>query len=276
MVQAVLGAPARDRRLAALRLNGATPRQAVLIGGVETAVTSVLGSLGGFGIHLLLRRSLEMRDAQNRLLLPTDVLPHPIVIAGTLALAVRSQFRTDFAAHTRYNELTGSQGYGTAEDPDFYLGAVNLIMVAVAVAVVIAAAGLLVALAESIVARRRTHAALTAAGVPRRTLSAAVLGQTFAPLVPALLLAIGSGVALSRSLITDVEVGGGSIGESCAGEPATCANVVVDPLVVMPVPVPVRELLLLGSGAAVIMVGVAGIGLLVLRSSTDLEELRVG
>ena len=40
-----LGAPARDRRLAAIRLAGATPRQAVLIAVAETVAAGLLGSV---------------------------------------------------------------------------------------------------------------------------------------------------------------------------------------------------------------------------------------
>ena len=134
------------------------------------------------------------------------------------------------------------------------------------------------ALAESIVARRRNYAALTATGVPRRTLFATLLMQTFAPLLPALLLSIGAGIAMTRSFTADVQIGGGEPYETCVdprGDWTICAkHVVVDPLVVMPIPVPVRDLFLLGAGAALAMLVVVGLGMLILRSSTDLEELR--
>ena len=79
-------------------------------------------------------------------------------------------------------------------------GSLDLVDAAVAVGVAIAAAGLLVALAEGIVARRRTYAALVATGVPRATLARSILWQVFAPLVPAILLALAVGLSLVRGL----------------------------------------------------------------------------
>ena len=55
------GSPARDRRLAAIRLAGATPRQAVLIAAGETAASALLGSLAGLGAYFLLRVALDRR-----------------------------------------------------------------------------------------------------------------------------------------------------------------------------------------------------------------------
>ncbi|KUL38991.1 FtsX-like permease family protein [Actinoplanes awajinensis] len=414
-----LGAPARDRRLAALRLAGATPGQAVLIAGAETTAASLLGSVLGLGLYLLLRVVLDARTPDGRLLLPTDVLPNPVlaglllltvpvlsgaigvllirrvlitplgvvrrlrergprpwpgvlivlglvllapetfdlipkgarlpawtplammgagvlcvmvgvvlgtgwisyttgrllrrygrgavslltgarlmadpwngsrtlgallaaVVFGAGALGYRADLWAEFTAYDRFNALSPADGgtFGAAEDQSFYYNGVRLVLVAVAIALVVAAGGVLVAFAEGIVARRRTFAAMTASGVPRRTLGSMLLWHTFAPLVPALLLALVSGASLTRSLRTEVEVGGGSGYEACV-DPAqdftTCAKkIIVDPLVVQPVPVPFGQLALLGGGALLVMLLVVGAGMLVLRSSTDLEELRVG
>ncbi|GAA1743085.1 ABC transporter permease [Luedemannella helvata] len=70
-----LGAPARDRRLAAIRLAGATPGQATLVAAAETGVASVVGSVLGLAVYLIGRRVLHRPDAEGRLPLPTDVLP---------------------------------------------------------------------------------------------------------------------------------------------------------------------------------------------------------
>ncbi|MEV4638001.1 FtsX-like permease family protein [Actinoplanes sp. NPDC049548] len=408
-----LGAPARDRRLAAIRLAGATPRQAVLIAGAETVAAALLGSITGFGVYLLLRVFLERRDEMRLLWLPTDVLPSPVsvavillavpviagligtlllrrvvisplgvvrrlrtrgprpwpgvlivaglllfatprwlgpisgtafatflsagvaltmigvvlgtgwiahttgrllhrfgnrpamllagrrlmgdpwsgsrtlaallasVVAGAIALGYRAQFQTEFRAIDLYNTmLGGDSGQGLGADEDFYVGAVDLIMLGVGIGVAVAAAGVLVTLAESIVARRRAYAAMTAVGVPRRTLSEAVLWQTLTPLVPALLLALTSGLGLARLMGTKASAGGES-GYLCD---AACQAGTADPVevltpwapVTVAVPVPVDMLALLGGGAFLAMLVAAGIGLLVLRSSTDLEELRAG
>jgi hypothetical protein len=125
-----------------------------------------------------------------------------------------------------------------------------------------------VALADSVVARRRAYAALTANGVPRGTLSHAVLWQTLGPAVPALLLALISGSAIIRQM--------GTAGQSSRSGTTSCDLACVEgkapPTVVQHVQstgptvhVPLESLALLGGG----------IGLLVLRSSTDLAELRV-
>jgi len=164
------------------------------------------------------------------------------VIVGAVALGFRSSLVAEFEAGDRSGTEMG-----------FYTGTIDLIMVAVGLGVVIASAGMLVSLAEGIVARRRAYAALSAVGVPARTLAESVLWQTMLPLVPALLLALTSGTALMRSAR---EIRAGSIR--------------------FQVPVPLESLALLGGGAFLVMLIMAGVGLLVLRSSTDLEELRVG
>ncbi|MFI7602878.1 FtsX-like permease family protein [Actinoplanes sp. NPDC049681] len=408
-----LGAPARDRRLAAIRLAGATPGQTVLIAGAETIAAALLGSIAGFGGFLLLREILERRDAEGMLLLPTDVLPPPVpiavvlltvpviaglvgtvllrrvvisplgvvrrirtrgplpwpgvlivaglllfalprwlgsiggtvlttilsagvaltmlgvvlgtgwighttgrllrrfgtrpamllagrrltgdpwsgsrtlaallagVVAGAIALGYRAKVQTDFRAVELYNQAAGGDsGAGFAADEGFYVGAIDLVMVAVGVGMTVAAAGVLVTLAESIVARRRAYAAMTAVGVPRLTLSEAVLWHTLTPLVPALLLALGSGLGIARLMGTEATVGNSSTyicDAACqagTGEPVEVLN--PPHAVTVAVPVPVETLALLGGGAFLAMVIVAGFGLLVLRSSTDLEELRAG
>ncbi|GAA4595934.1 hypothetical protein GCM10023107_35880 [Actinoplanes octamycinicus] len=424
-----LGAPARDRRLAGLRLAGATPGQAVLIAGAETAAASLLGAVLGFGVYLVLRVVLDQRTPDGRLLLPTDVLPHPLVIAGILALVpalagglgvllmrrvlitplgvvrrirergprpwpgvlivlglvlfaprtldllhrldltervpgdgrlpewtplammgagvlcvilgvvlgtgwisftvgrllrrygrgpvslltgarlmadpwngsrtlgallaavvfgaaalgYRADLGAEFTAYDRYNRIVSPRGggMGAPEAPEFYYHGVRLAMAAVTIALLVAAGGVLVAFAEGIVARRRTFAAMTASGVPRRTLGGVLFWHTFAPLLPALLLALVSGAALVRTLRTEISVGGGPDLAVCADpaapDLATCVTkVIADPFIVQPVPVPFGQLALLAAGALLAMAAVVGAGMLVLRSSTDLEELRAG
>ena len=386
-----LGAPARDRRLAAIRLAGATPGEAVLIATAETAVASLAGSLAGLAAYLVGRQVMVRHDAAGRLRLPSDVLPpvavivplllvvpllaavigallmrrvivtplgvvrrsrerrpHPwpglliaaglvvfpatinrpdrihlsnaetsvllgasvvavvagvvlgtgwisytagrllraygrapsmllagqrlitdpwngsrtiaallaSVVAGAAALGFRAQLETEVRAYALDNRSSTEPGhatYGLGAEPAFYYNGVRLVMIVVGLSAVVAAAGMLVALAESIVARRRAYASLTATGVPRRTLSAAVLWQTLTPLVPAVLLALGAGVSLMRLVGTAIEA----------------------QTTVLHVPVPAARLALLGGGALLAVLLAAGAGLVVLRSSTDLEELRI-
>ncbi|WP_155391029.1 FtsX-like permease family protein [Catellatospora paridis] len=78
-----IGAPGRARRLAALRLAGASPRQVTAITAAETGVASALGGVIGLAVYLAARVALHRQD-NDRLWLPTDVLPSP----GPLALIV--------------------------------------------------------------------------------------------------------------------------------------------------------------------------------------------
>jgi hypothetical protein len=160
-------------------------------------------------------------------------------------------------------------GYDTA----FYLNAIRLINIAVDVGIVLAAAGIMVALAEGIVTRRRTYAALVAAGVPRRTLSAAIVWQTLGPLVPAALIALLVGTALVRSVFSTATADVGTCsGDNCVpGSPSWHSATVT-----LTVPIPFDDLARLGAGALAVMALVAGVGLLFLRMSTDLQEIRVG
>jgi hypothetical protein len=421
-----LGAPARDRRLAAIRLAGATPGEATLIATAETAVAGLLGSLTGLAAYLVARSIIEGREYvarsltagqgyQGQRVLPTDVLPPALVIvalvllvpllaasigallmrrvivtplgvvrrvrtrgprpwpglmivagivifglplqfgehirlsknflyvflaagllltmagvvlgvgwishtagrllrrygrgpatllagqrlitdpwngsrtmaallvaviAGSVALGYKALLATTFHYYDLYNRMMGfaEGGIGTPSSPEFYFGAIRLVMVAVGLSSAVAAAGLLVALAESIVARRRTYASLTATGVPRRTLSAAILWQTLTPLIPALVLALAAGDALVRLIQTDFDLGGeyarclaDQRGEGYCVPPA-----VVQAPTVLHVPIPWADLGLLGVGALLAVLVAVGAGTLVLRSSTDLEELRIG
>jgi hypothetical protein len=53
-----VGAPARDRRLAALRLQGATPAEVARVAAGETALSAGIGALAGTGLFFLLRALL--------------------------------------------------------------------------------------------------------------------------------------------------------------------------------------------------------------------------
>jgi FtsX-like permease family len=402
------GSPGRDRRLAAIRLAGATPRQAVLIAAGETTIAALLGSLSGLGVYALLHWALNRPRPDGMLPLPTDVLPsipafvvillivpvlaglaaafllrkviitpfgvvrlvrehRPSVVPGILIIAgvfspfvikpfgrwlydlgaklgitigmiagvlfvlaaiigvivgtgwityttgrilhrfarrpgallagrqlmadpwsgsrmfaallttviigagvygYRSLLTTQFEASAKASELAGN-GDGSGYDTGFYLGTIGLINLTVEIGAVVAAIGILVALAEGIVSRRRTYAALVATGVPRRTLGAAIAWQTLTPLVPAVLVALIIGFSLVRTPASSVTEGD----QSCVGDAVSCVPTAD---VTLRVPVPVGDLALLGGGTLVVMMLVVGVGLLFLRMSTDVAELRAG
>jgi ABC-type antimicrobial peptide transport system permease subunit len=175
------------------------------------------------------------------------------VVAGGITLGLWQNMATEMRGHELFNAAHPGEGGGLGADPEFYFTAFRFVMIVVGLSATVAAAGMLVALVESIVSRRRSYAALTASGVPRRTLAASVLWQTLTPLIPALVLALVSGVALTRFTGTELRV----------------------ETTVLRVPIPFQGLGLLGGGALLAVLLAAGAGLLVLRSSTDLEELRV-
>ncbi|WP_330439509.1 ABC transporter permease [Micromonospora sp. NBC_00821] len=412
-----LGAPARDRRLAALRLAGATPGQVTRLVVLETGVAALLGTLVGLGVYLVGRDLLHRPDAQGQLALPTDVLPSTGALAGVVlglpvvaALAAALMLRTvttsplgvsrkaarergpgpwaglligfgvasfalirpavnsvddtgglawlvpllfaagAFAAmigvvigtgwisyhcgrllrrHARRapallaagrlmaDPWAGSRTFaallaalifgagaaalraqfatqdqldreqnllaGVDERPDsFYLDTMDLVDAAVAVAILIAAGGLIVALVEGIVARRRAYAALVATGVPRATLSRSVAWQALAPAVPAILLALAVGTLLGRGLFPGA-VRGESSTEICTGTEALCADPATRgqyiqfvrlPEVRRVPAVPLEHLAWLGAGALAAVLLTIGVGLLFLRASTALDELR--
>ncbi|MDG4836171.1 ABC transporter permease [Micromonospora sp. WMMD967] len=413
-----LGAPARDRRLAAIRLAGATPGQVTRLAVLETGLAALLGTVAGLGVYLVGREVLHRPDARGQLALPTDVLPSsgavtavvlglPVVAALATALMLRTVTTSplgvsrkaarergprpwagyliglgvvSFAAirpmYERFGDnaavlgrlvplmfavsalaamigvvigtgwisyhcgklmrryasrppallaagrlmadpWAGSRTFaallaalifgggaavqrayfatkdqldreqsrlaGAAELSDsFYLSTMDLVDAAVAVAILIAAGGLIVALVEGIVARRRAYAALVAAGVPRAALSRSVAWQAFAPAVPAILLALTVGALLGRGLVTEVSGGGGSA-MVCEATAALCADpatsgqytrIVHFPEVHRAVPVPLEHLAWLGAGGVGAVLVTVGVGLLFLRASTALDELR--
>ncbi len=74
-----IGAPARDRRLAALRMAGATPSDVTRVAAAESALAAGAGALAGLAIYLAGRELLHSTTTIGRgevaLALPTDVLP---------------------------------------------------------------------------------------------------------------------------------------------------------------------------------------------------------
>jgi hypothetical protein len=204
------------------------------------------------------------------------------VLFGAGALGVKAWFRADFLV--QQDAAQGAVFAGDTEQADFFLRTMELVDLAVIVALVIATGGLLVALAEGVVSRRRTYAALVATGVPRGVLARALVWQSLTPAVPAILLAVTVGALLPRGVATQVQGGGGSY-EICEASKAICADpdtagaylrVYEEPPLIRAIGVPYGELAQhAGLALAAVLVTVA-IGLLFLRTSTSVEELRVG
>ncbi|MER7008256.1 FtsX-like permease family protein [Dactylosporangium sp. NPDC000555] len=70
-----LGAPARDRRLAAFRMAGASPAQIGWIAAVETGLAATIGAALGAAAYFAGRVLLDNPGPDGRRPLPTDVLP---------------------------------------------------------------------------------------------------------------------------------------------------------------------------------------------------------
>jgi hypothetical protein len=108
----LLGAPARERRLAAMRMAGATPRQLVQIGAAENAMAATFGSLvalAAFGAVVMV-----WADPDGGLL-PMDVLPPwwwlvlivagvPLVVVGASVVALRRVMLAPFGVVRRRRE----------------------------------------------------------------------------------------------------------------------------------------------------------------------------
>jgi hypothetical protein len=392
-----VGAPARDRRLAAVRLAGATPAELARVGGVEAAVAATAGSLLGAGAYAVLRELLDVRVrgtfddyravpatgttgvADSALRLPTDVLLPPwllvfavaivpvLVVLGT-AWALRSVAVTPFGvvrrARTRpprvlplvavaagtalvfagaalstrsglsnaavllvpavglllaaggllagQGAITQAIGRAVAErtsrpalllaarrmttdpfaatratavvtvavliaagaqygrtaaltmrsgggDDSFFASTYDLVDLVLIVVGGLAALGLLVAAAEGIVARRRTYAAVVAAGTPRAVVARAVLAELLLPLLASLVLATVIGTVAAVGWF---------------GPRADVYDEALNDSRLVPVPLPWAALGATFGLAVAVTAATTALGLLFLRPATSVTELR--
>ncbi len=148
---------------------------------------------------------------------------------------------------------------GTDPTDTFYADTFTLLNGVLIVAIALSAASLLVTSSEAIVERRRTLAALAAAGTPRRTLVRSVLAETLVPIVPSIALASIAGVLAARGLIGT---------RTSKFDPVTGNGADVA------VPIPWERVLVLGVAATAVCVALTALSLLFLRRSTSLTELR--
>jgi hypothetical protein len=247
--------------------------------------TGWLAYTGGRLLHRLARRPAGLLAAGRLMTDPwsgsrTLAVLLVCVLFGAGAAGMRAQFaaKADIDRDAYANVFPG-------DEPDpFYLRTMDLIDAALMTALVLTALAMLVVVAEGIVTRRRAYASLVATGVPRGTLSRSILWQSLLPAVPAVLVALVVGIGLVRALGTEVQGGGGSAWQ-CVGTTAECessdeqvrekSRIIVDiPTITRAVPVPWGELARDGGIAVLAVLGTSGLGLLFLRRSTDLEELR--
>jgi hypothetical protein len=81
-----LATATRDRRLAALRLAGATPRQVRILGALDTTLAAAAGSVAGVVAHLLVQLAGRRTMPPDALFFPFDVTLPPYALAGAALL----------------------------------------------------------------------------------------------------------------------------------------------------------------------------------------------
>ena len=191
----------------------------------------------------LLLASRRMIDAPYRASRPTAAVLLAVFVAATI-----QQTRTNFLI-------------GTDPTDPFYSGTFDLLDVVLVIAVLLAAAGLIVAAAEGISERRRTLATLVASGTPRATIARAVLGESLLPLLPGVLIATGAGVLVARGIF------GGRVSPYLP-------DIGNDPSQLVSVPIPWEQLAAVVGGSLVAVTLLSAVALLFLPASTSTAELR--
>ena len=96
-----LGAPARDRRLGAIRLAGATPRQAVALVVAETGLAATFGTALGLALFLLARVVLDRSEMPAPAALVALVVGLPLLATAVAAILLRRVAVTPFGVVRR-------------------------------------------------------------------------------------------------------------------------------------------------------------------------------
>ncbi len=250
---------------AVLTAGVAVPSAVLLLSVLGGFLCTTAGLLAGQGaITQAVGRFLVRRTSRPALLLATRrMIADPF--AATRATAVLTVAVLVAAGAQRLRQMTLAGQVPGDTDP-FYAHTYDLVDLVLVVAAVLAALGLLVAAAEGIVARRRTYAAVVAAGTPRGVVARAILAEFLLPLVPSLLLATIAGTlaavgffgTTARTYVTTATSDGSStasVGEHTVG---------------LDWP-PLLAVLALGLAVAAVT---TLLGLVFLRSATDVGELR--
>lgn len=152
-------------------------------------------------------------------------------------------------------------------DPDdpFYRQTFDLVDSVLVVGLAIGLAALLVVAAESVVSRRRTLAALTAAGTPRTVLARAIVFESILPLIPMVAAAALAGDLAARGLW-------GSKIRVADYNPTSTSTEPAEHVVTVPIPWSALTVLTVGTIAAAAVM--TCLSLVFLRRSTSLTELR--
>jgi hypothetical protein len=207
---------------------------------------------------------------------------------GAGAALIRSGMVTSFRANDLFQHRYAAASHEpyVPQDTRFYTSSLDLVDVAVWVGLAIAVAGLLVALVEGLVSRRRSLAAAVATGIPRGTLARAVLLQSLLSTAPALLVAVTAGAFIGWRFSpgSTVSSAGDTQCVPATGDPITAcdqasyAQAHTVPLPAISVhldtPVPWVSLGVLFGGAVALVLLTTAASLLFLPASTTVTELR--
>ncbi|WP_344613265.1 FtsX-like permease family protein [Dactylosporangium salmoneum] len=267
---------------------------AILICTVLLVLGLMLGTawIGHVAARLLLRltkRPSALIAARRILADPYDVTRTYVVIQvvmtfGGAAMMLHAWLVTDAAVRGAASRETALRYGGTAWDPAgtaaFRSGVFELVNGVLLGLLGLAAFALLVVLVESGVARRRTLAALVAAGTPRAVLARAQCWHVLIPTLPGIALASLAGMLAMRSFTGTATGGWGR--DVCDGTATECADpafrsahsVWHDVTLVFPVPLPWADVAALAAAALLVVLTVIGASLLLQRSSTNPSELR--
>ncbi|GAA2333703.1 FtsX-like permease family protein [Dactylosporangium salmoneum] len=259
--------------MAAFAVGGAVPRLWVLLlaGAAATGLGIVLGT--GWLTHVCGRVLQRRARRASTTLAAARLVSDPWSGSRTLAvLLICVLFGAGAAGVRAY--LLAEVSLRQEADP-FYARTMDLIDAAILVAVALTAIAMIVVVAEGVASRRREYAALVATGVPRATLAGSILWQTLLPAVPAILLAVLAGLGLSRTLGTRATVDTSGSYTCVSDTPQTqVCRPTTTPVRSVPVPIPWPELARDAAAGVGAVLVTTGAGLLLLRRSVDVEELR--
>ncbi len=229
-----LGAPERDRRIASIRMAGATPREAIRIVASETSLATLIGGVAGTVVFFALKAAFNVEGGAP-LLVPADVaipiwavVSVPILLAigatasslGALRNVAVSPFGVTRSMPTKPPRLApallfvggsvalavlGAVIRAGSELSDLVFGAAGLVgFLAMTIGLVAGSASIAVAVGRVLVDRVRSPALLIAA---RRMIAAPYTASraTTALLLAALIGGMTQGLRVSFLLGTDVE-----------------------------------------------------------------------
>ncbi|MEV6932316.1 FtsX-like permease family protein [Dactylosporangium sp. NPDC051485] len=260
--------------IAAFGVGGAVPRLWVLLpaGAAATGLGIVLGT--GWLAHACGRLLQRRARRASTTLAAARLVNDPWSGSRTLAVLLICVLFGAGAAGVRAYLLT-EVSLRPEPNPFFYARTMDLIDAAILVAMALTVIAMIVVVAEGVASRRREYAALVATGVPRATLAGSILWQTLLPAVPAILLAVLAGLGMARTLGTRATVDrSGSY--TCIGGAAQTrlCQPEANPVRSVPIPIPWPDLARDAAAGVGAVLVTTGAGLLLLRRSTDLEELR--